>query len=146
MELIKTEQALTKQGLEINANEIIQSVQDGNMDAIEVLSKLKSIEGMIEIVKTGIDENAKSDFNLRNEKGVTTFQGVKVSLVNKSGALPYSDDEEYNRLMGLVKERKEILELSSKMDNDIFDHVGVKVDKLVRKVGSEYFKIEIPKL
>lgn len=97
--------SVSKSGIEIFSRQIIQSVQNGETDPLELLAFLKTLEKIVEAVKEGTKDNIKNALDKYSEKSFDAF-GVRFEKAEVGTKYDYSvcGDPIYNHRAQIAEE------------------------------------------
>ncbi len=122
----------TKKELKKSTNDFAKKLIDsGDYDINELYTQaLRLKETFVELEK-----------ELKGQ--INDFEAFGVKAVSRSGGytLDYSKDDLHSDLTSKVKEREELLKLSEKSKDSIYDSYGVEVPKLPRKYRKDSINV-----
>jgi hypothetical protein len=117
----------TKKQAEQTGIDLINKLfEDGNQIPVQFYSNIARLKAVID----------SADKAFRERVTLTqadSYNGVTFTPKNGSESLNYSEDLVYSKLESRIKERAELLKVSSKSEDQIFDSEGCEVPKLSKK-------------
>ena len=137
---------ITKQSLKDNCDAIILAVENGEIDSISAMIRVKHLEEITKDLKKRLFDFADIQFMNDKEGKSIIRENAEITQVEKKASLDYSQDAEYSKIASDLKERKELLDTSRKMSEKGQELVvdGELIPVLNDKgFGSVYFKIKL---
>ncbi|TSE11266.1 hypothetical protein [Aquimarina algiphila] len=114
----------------VAAQKIIEAGEVGVIEALTNVVRLKE-------VVTALFEELKQSKEVEDIDKMVSMQGVQFSSRNTGDLLDYEQDEVYKELKEKLADRKELLRVSYKSKDTIYDSEGIEIPKVqIKKYGS----------
>ena len=132
---------LSKQSITELANDIIDNVNNGDVDALVLRIKFKAIKEIIEKVEGRIQDQCIQEALKFKGQDV---DNCKIEVRNSGDRLQYDEDPIYQELKTKLKNREELLKLAYKQRGTmIFDENGIEVPVVSILAGKESLYLTI---
>jgi hypothetical protein len=115
-----------KQAEQTGIDLINRMFEDGNQIPVQFYSNIARLKAVID----SADKAFRDRLTLNQAE---SYNGVTFTPKNGAESLNYSDDLVYSKLESRIKERAELLKVSSKSEDQIFDSEGCEVPKVSKK-------------
>jgi hypothetical protein len=119
MELLKLDTQLSKELINSEAERIIQSLENGEIDPLKAYVIVKYYEKLIDQIKAKLESEARGEA-YKYEKGASVF-GATIGISSTGQRLDYDSDTVYSELKSKVKAREDLLKTAFKMKESILD-------------------------
>jgi hypothetical protein len=117
----------TKKQAEQTGIDLINKLfEEGNHTPIQVYSNIARLKAVIDSADKAFRDRLKLT-------SVDSYNGVTFTPKNGAESLNYNEDQVYTELEHRLKQRLELLKLTSKSDEPIFDSEGCEVPKVSKK-------------
>ena len=117
----------TKKEIELNARKFASNlIEAGEIDKYEAFTQAVRLSNAIEIVKDEIKSH------LPKEKHIAF--GVSIEPRNGGEILNYNEDWLYSELQEKLKQRAELIKVSTNSNTPVFDENGIEVTKVSKKI------------
>lgn len=127
---------------------IIELVNNGQMDALDVLVRVDEIEKAVKTIaelKKKLHNQIDTDFDRKQENKRVVHGDFEITRVERKPSNDYSKDYEYQKLSDALKDRKTMLDdavkLFEKGSELVIDGEQIPVVP-VKGTGTIYFKIK----
>ena len=128
MEILKvTTGELTKASIKQTAQGIVDMVNDGRFDIMEMAIRLKANEELLKEVKKELNDLIHTEAS-KYEKGDRQKLGVEWDVVNGKRTYDFTGDSEYMELKAKLKAREEYLKAKPEFDPETGEVTPVKVN------------------
>jgi hypothetical protein len=119
---------------------LIQGVEDGDLNALDVFATFKKIEGIFTNAKKKVEEYAHDEAD-KYEK-TFTFSGVTFTKKEGAKRLQFHEDHIISQLSEKIKERQELVKVATNSKDSIFDSEGVEVSKVSIKQDKSSLQVK----
>jgi len=149
--MVLFEENITKKEIEKKSVDIIESVNEGHVNSIEVFTQVRAVKELTDMILSGIKDKVVDDLEMLNPLERTS-RGVKIDLMNGRNKYDFSDDGEWCTLqmqLEIIKDKikaREKLMIKAIEYSEVSDLDGVVVSPARIVGGTEkVVKITIPK-
>jgi hypothetical protein len=112
-----------KKEIQFSAKEFVNNILDaGEIDKIEIFVQALRLSEALEVVKDKLKESLP-------QENFEAF-GVKGTYRSGGDTVNFKDDPIWNDIKKELTEREALIKLASKSSKEVYDEMGVKVDKV----------------
>lgn len=127
----------SKEQIKNFVSRVVNEAINGNYDIFQIANNLKVMEVSIKEIKQGIDESVWNELDKYPEK-IIDGENYKISKRIRAN-FDYSDDVQWKRLKGLIKERENMLK---NLKNPVADTDTGEIINPAKVKHTEYYTIE----